>query len=233
MRSTLDNLNFKLHSFEIHGIPVDVYDLSTSKAATVVAAELSKDSYGIEDIPFAERDCVLDVGGHIGLFSIYLGKRFPFLQIYAYEPFFLNQNLFQENISLNRVTNVCLRKKAVSGDGRLLNFKCSNINTGSATCQSHTLNEIQETDIPSTTLDNIFEDNSISNCKLLKIDCEGSEHEILLNSNQLSRVSFLSGEFHINAQLESSGYSLERLYRYSQRWIDKSKLRITYCRMSE
>lgn len=45
-------------------------------------------------------------------------------------------------------------------------------------------------------------------CRLLKMDCEGAEHEILPACNSLGRVDWFSAEFHINRRLEEAGHKL-------------------------
>ena len=63
----------------------------------------------------------------------------------------------------------------------------------------------------SITLDEIFDRYAIARCKLLKIDCEGAEHEILTNTSVLDGVEWLSGEFHSGELLESRGCTVEQL----------------------
>jgi len=83
------------------------------------------------------------------------------------------------------------------------------------------------------TLEELFTKESITRCKLLKIDCEGSEHEILLNTNILECVQYLSGEFHINQNLESQGYSIENLKTYCLQYIPKNQMHTFGIRMAE
>ena len=78
----------------------------------------------------------------------------------------------------------------------------------------------------STTLDRIFEGHQISRCKLLKIDCEGAEHEILRGSARLDSIDYLSGEFHADAHLRSQGHSIDGLIDYCADVIPRSHLRI-------
>jgi hypothetical protein len=85
----------------------------------------------------------------------------------------------------------------------------------------------------STTLDAVFTVNDIKHCKLLKIDIEGSEHEVLLNSSCLSRIEYLVGEFHINDNLRAQGYAIESLQEHLKRFIPEHKTRVTSCRMAE
>src|SRR6516164_398789 len=97
-----------LHRFGINGIELLAYDESQSLSAMRVFQELAGDVYGMESIPFEPGDIVIDVGAHIGLVSVYLAKRFPFLRIYAFEPHPVNHTNCADNLRLNNVTNVCL-----------------------------------------------------------------------------------------------------------------------------
>jgi FkbM family methyltransferase len=101
--------------------------------------QLTHDSYGLRKIRFAASDVVADVGGHIGLFSIYLGLRFPTLIIHSFEPFPDNYDLFRSNLALNPVANVHLHHLALSSDGRSLEMVTNPANSGGATCNSTTL----------------------------------------------------------------------------------------------
>src|SRR5262249_50731174 len=66
----------------------------------------------------------------------------------------------------------------------------------------------------SVTLDGIFERFALTRCKLLKIDCEGAEYEILTSTSVLDRVDWLSGEFHVSASLRERGCVAEELMNF-------------------
>src|SRR5579872_1979305 len=61
-----------LHGFWFGAEMVRVYDERGSHAAEYIAEELRIDSYGLRHIQFESGDCVVDIGGHIGLFAIAL-----------------------------------------------------------------------------------------------------------------------------------------------------------------
>jgi FkbM family methyltransferase len=215
----------KHHKFLIRGIPVEASDFEESFAAEVVAEELHQDYYAIDSINFEANDVVVDIGGHVGLFAIYLGLRFPEILIHSFEPFPENYELFRHNLTLNPgVSNVRLHHFALSQDGRELEMVTNPTNSGGATCYSTTLTCRPSGLIPSLTLDQVFEFFGIKTCKLLKIDCEGSEHEILLSTRVLPRVEHLSGEVHMNRLLQDRGYSFERLREHCQTHVDKDKI---------
>jgi hypothetical protein len=75
-----------LHPYEIRGVTLSAHDDCASLAARRVAGESSDDIYGLETIAFEPENIVIDVGAHVGLVSLYLAKRWPFLRIFAFEP---------------------------------------------------------------------------------------------------------------------------------------------------
>jgi Methyltransferase FkbM domain len=106
-------------------------------------------------------------------------------------------------------------------------------NSGGASCHSLTLTYGAADMIPSAALDAVFDALGIENCKLLKIDCEGSEYEILLASRSLEKVEYLSGEFHFNDLLLAQGHTPEGLRRYCEKYIAPSKLAVLPCEMDQ
>ncbi len=92
---------------------------------------------------------------------------------------------------------------------------------------SSSLQHRRTSGIPSTTLDSIFEAFGIRKCKVLKIDCEGSEHEILASTTRLRDIEYLIGEFHINARLVSEGHTVRGLISHCAKSIHPSKIMVT------
>jgi FkbM family methyltransferase len=225
----------RVHKFKVEGIPLTVVDRRESIAAKSVAKDLMKDGYQLKEIEFKPGDVVVDIGGHIGLFATYLAKKHPGIKIYSFEPIPPNFEAFQENLRLNGVTNVQVFNQAVTKDRRELEMIVHFQNSGGATghLRDMTLPGHAHFKVPSLTLDDIFEKFGITKCKLLKIDCEGSEYEILMNTKMLDRVEHLRGEFHINSNLEGQGYSIEGLFQHCSKSIRPEQIRYVPCKMAE
>lgn len=219
--------------FDIKGVNIRAADLPGSTSAEMVAWELSHDCYGLDRIAFEPGDVVLDVGAHVGLFAAYVGLRYPDVLVHSFEPFPDNFELLRENVERNRVSNVRIYPFGISGDGRLLKMATNPRNSGGATCHSLTLTHGAADMIPSATLDAVFDALGIEGCKLLKIDCEGSEYEILLTTSALTRVEYLSGEFHFNDFLLAQGHTPEGLRRHCEQHIEPSRIAVQSCRMSQ
>jgi FkbM family methyltransferase len=222
-----------LHRYKIGGTKVEVYDQAHSQAADYVAGELILDSYGLGGLRFGPGERVLDIGGHIGLFAIYLALRHPGLRIYSYEPHPDNFKLFDRNLALNGVTNVRLYPEALSSDGRPIALACNPTNSGAVSAYSVTLKHARVSGVPSLTLDQMFDRDQIERCSLLKIDCEGSEYEALLATQSWPRVERLCGEFHSNRLLESRGHSPEELRKHCEDRLGPAGVNVSFCRMSE
>lgn len=187
-----------LHRYEINGVPLLAYDEGESLAADRVACELLGDAYGLESVPFQPGDVVIDVGAHVGLVSMYLAKRWPFLRIDAFEPYAPNYANCAENLRANDVSNVRLFRQAVTADGRSIILRSLSSNTGGATAVFDMPGAVAAAPVDSTTLHEIFERTLLpgQRCRLLKMDCEGMEYEILPQSRVLDRIDFLAAELH-------------------------------------
>ncbi|MBW3561546.1 MAG: FkbM family methyltransferase [Actinobacteria bacterium] len=199
-----------------------------------MAHDIGNGAYDFESFPISPGDVLLDIGAHVGVVSAWLAQRYPYAFIVACEPFPDTFNLLTENLVANRVTNVLPLNLALSGDGRfvdLISHPWSNSGGSTAQLADMNLRDHIKSRVISWTLDELLYRLHITQCTLLKIDCEGSEYEILLSSRQLSRIKMVRGELHINSRLRVQGYSPERLMSHLNAYgIDASFMR---CEMAE
>jgi FkbM family methyltransferase len=216
--------------YGIRGIALAAYDEAGSDSADRVAWELFHDTYGFEHIPFAPGDIAIDIGAHVGLVSIYLAKRWPFLRIHAFEPHPVNWQNCVDNLGINNVTSVQLSRLAVTADRRPLVLRSLRGNTGGATAVFDMPGADSVPAVSSVTLDDIL-DMTLApgqRCRLLKIDCEGSEYEIL-PSPALARVDYLAGEFHGDACDADAGHQIQALCTRCARYVRPERLHIIGC----
>ena len=226
-----------LHKFEIKGVALLAYDDCESQAADRVAEELLADIYGLDAIPFQPGDVVIDIGAHVGMVSMYLAKRWPFLRIDAFEPYRPNYENCSTNLHLNNVSNVRLFKQAVTVDGRSLILRCLPSNTGGATAVFELPGAQADTPVDSTTLPDILERALApgQRCRLLKIDCEGMEYEILSHSSALDRVDFLAAEFHEgtlysrDVHCDVNNGAARTLFDFCARSFPPERMRVVFC----
>jgi FkbM family methyltransferase len=197
--------------YAIRGTELIIGDAAGSIAAKWVANETHLDEYGLARIRFDRDDIVVDIGAHVGIFAIYVAKRHPEISVLAFEPDPVNFANLLANIEANRVANVIPHRLAVTRDGRPFTVDTPPDNSGGAGGFHARHAGYARSVVESITLDDIFERHAIRRCKLLKIDCEGAEHEILTSTSVLDRVEWLSGEFHASELLKDRGCTVEQL----------------------
>lgn len=182
----------KIVSDVVNGISLTFKDLKSSGTVECVFAELSRNDYGLESIQLSENDVVLDVGANVGMFSIYVKKKFN-CRVISFEPVSLNFNHFKENILLNglsledfEIHNVAITSK----DNDVINIGTPHYNTGGSSI-FHTCENVQQCN--TQTLDKYITDD----CKYIKIDTEGGEYDIIPSIiDRISNVSYIGIEYH-------------------------------------
>lgn len=203
----------------------------TSRTPGYVSREMNGDNYKLSKISFQSGDVVVDVGANIGMFSIFLAKKYPFLKIYAFEPVketFENmlRNLEINNITVGVVTAV---NKAVAKDDKGVSILVSNRESQTNTMieNSGFKNSSQEM-VESITVPQIFEEYGIIKCKLFKIDCEGCEYESLYNTpdQYFGRIEHFRGEFHEIDALVKKGFTAHNLLNYVQSRVSDVSVRL-------
>lgn len=221
---------------EVNGIDLQIADYESSVVTADILRDLKRDDYNIDNIDFSPGDVVIDIGANIGIISVYIAKRYPLVRIYAYEPIPDNYKHLLKNIELNNAKNVTPCNMAITNDGRSFGMTVHmSSNSGGATGYLEDMNLPGHRSfmVDSMTLGDVFEKNGIERCRLLKIDCEGAEHEILMGCNILNRMDYLSGEFHINRRLRRLGYSIKALVKHCGKYINLKKIKVTKVCMAE
>ena len=152
--------------------------------------------YEVHGVPLRDGWVLIDIGGGLGDFSISTKHRFPKSRILAFEPFPESYTLFQENMALNQLDDIQIFPNAVGGEAGELQLETS---TGVAVKHSPSDKEGDMT-VRSVTLAQVFDEQNIEQCDFLKMDCEGGEYAILLNTpeNILRRTRYIAMEYHDN-----------------------------------
>ena len=220
-----------IYSYELAGINFYFYDSIISNIVAWVQSEM--EAYNFNTIDFQEGDIVIDIGANVGMISIYLAKKYPFLKIYAFEPVKQNYENLLKNIEINNINEgiITAENVAITKDRRNMNIITPLNNTGgSSFVIERDLNAINSNinlNVKSITFDDIFEKYNIDKCKLLKIDCEGAEYEILYNAseNNLRKCNNMRAEFHGN-ELEQI-----KLYEYCHKYIKNIEYQKSICKL--
>lgn len=219
------------HAFPnaVNGIALDIADDPLGGVAKIVKREVAT-SYDLDTVPLARGDVVIDIGAHVGIVSIYLAKRYPGIRVYAFEPVPGNYARLLRNIAANEAEGITALNLAVTYDGRDLTL-AGDPHANSGGISAYTNAEPRFT-VKSTTLPAILVDYSIERCKLLKIDCEGAEHEILGHgAGTLDRIDYLRGEFHWNNYF--TVVDVQHLADHCARHIEPGHIKVIACRMGD
>lgn len=208
---------------EINGIPMDIEDDPQGGVAKLVMREI-ENNYDLDSIDFQPGDVVIDIGAQVGIVSIYLAKKYPFLRIQAFEPSAQNYGHLMRNMIENDV-HFAATCEAVTGDGREITLN-GDPTSNSGGLSIYTQPNGHREKVYSRTLKDIFEVRGIKRAKLLKIDCEGAEYEILQSAGPeiLSKIDHLRGEFHTNARLRALGYDPNQLDALCEQYIPDVKV---------
>lgn len=151
-------------------------------------------------------DIVFDIGGNIGVFALYAATKASDVKVISFEPFPQNAAFFESNLNNSQLKNVTLFNQAVAGKSikRVLNVNESWI--------KHSLSEenieSKGINVDCISLNQVFE--KFTHCDLLKLDCEGSEYEILYSSSPqtLKKIRKIVIEFHNLDNENKNGNSL-------------------------
>jgi FkbM family methyltransferase len=168
-------------------------------------------------------DIVIDIGAHIGSFA--LPAFFDGAIIYSFEPDPKNMKILRDAIYVNAIPldeRFFLENAAVSCTSSIAEFSVGPTSTtGSLTKVGFFRTDAHSKKILCNTisLQDIFKKYGIKTCRLLKIDCEGCEYDVLYSSPPalLKKIQNIAMELHIvqgrsthelKSYLEQLGFSV-------------------------
>ncbi|MGB5962191.1 MAG: FkbM family methyltransferase [Coleofasciculaceae cyanobacterium] len=197
--------------------------------------------FGNHNEPFAawltsqllnEGDISIDVGANMGSYTFIMASRVkPTGKVFAFEP---NPTLFtnlNDSVTLNKCQNfISVDSRALySNSGKILKFYISDnpSNSGTSSLINHGVFVSEENFVlvNTVTLTNFFREKQIERCKLIKIDVERAELEVLQGASELLEKRII--DYIILEQLAGSP-SQELLFNlgYSCWLIDEQKKKL-------
>lgn len=141
-------------------------------------------------------DNVIEVGANIGMHAVPLAKTIPQGKLFCFEPQRIIHQILCGNVALNQLTNVKIYQQAVgsSGGGRIeietsdysntWNYGSFSLEKGFSSESTFEGNTTLET-VEIVALDEVTELQALPHLKLLKIDAEGFETQVLSGASQL------------------------------------------------
>lgn len=141
---------------------------------------------------------IFDIGAGIGDFAISAALEYPNSIIYAFEPFPESFALLLENIEQNRVTNVYAFPQAIGYNSGTMHLVMETNNCSEHSTSKSSKNIYSSICVPGISLFDVFKENNILQCDFMKVDCEGGEYDIFLNTDKqtLKKIHHICMEFH-------------------------------------
>lgn len=175
-------------------------------------------------------DTVVDIGANIGCFALSAAARVgPSGRVIAAEPEQRTFDRLSHNIGLNAASAITPIRKAVAGQSGTINIYAptrSTLFSSKFDTVDHRKIEGEVQVVQSVTLEQLMDEQGVARLKLLKMDCEGAEHEIIegLTPSVAAKIDNMVIEFHQVAgreiensvdKLRSLGYAM----RFSQNYV--------------
>jgi len=176
---------------------------------------LVADSYHLDRLPWMASSepalSVLDVGAQVGAFAVAIARRYPGAKIACYEPSPTSAAYLRANITANHLDQrVEAHQAAVASESGSVHLYSDGDASGQATTVDPALGSGGGSQTVTVCQAVAFETavRIAGNVDLVKLDCEGAEYDIVLNSDPLcwQYVSCVLLEYHPVA-----GHSWEEL----------------------
>ena len=153
------------------------------------------EEYKSKNFEINDTDVIIDVGGHIGLFSLYASQFCKNGLIYSFEPVPENYDLLIDNVRSNDLNQIKPFNLAVSNSNSDIKLYLNDDEAGHSMFSKSS----KSITVDSISLQQIFDNNNIENCNFLKLDCEGTEYEILENlpTSYFDKIKKIVIEYHM------------------------------------
>jgi FkbM family methyltransferase len=167
---------------------------------------------GVPEYKLAKEDTIVDIGAHIGTFSLLAASRVPEGKVYSFEPSKETYEILVCNKEINSLNNLKVFKVAISdrvGSVELFH-DLEHGNWGHSIAKA--ISSVSET-VETDTLENFFQKSKIKFCNFMKFNCEGAEFAILLNTPKevLQQVKCMLVLYH---QDMTESYTVEELKKH-------------------
>jgi FkbM family methyltransferase len=155
----------------------------------------------LDDFMIKGKDIVIDIGAHIGYFSIYSSQKAKNGKIFAFEPYNESYEMLIKNLRINHINNVIVQNLGVTKKSGMDSLYLRKNYAIGNSMYKNTKSD-SKIDIKTISLQDIIKNNNIQKIDFLKLDCEGTEYEILLNLDHLilQKIDKIVAEMHPNIE---------------------------------
>ena len=203
------SLKFSRHArAEARGLPNDVYAWQgvpihyrpgTSDTTVIYEALIKSGRKGEYSVPGnLDPGVILDIGGNIGVASIFFSRLFPNAQIHTFEPVPDNLAMLRKNVAT--LKNVTVHPVALgrADASTQIFWSEEDANLGGFSLFGKNANVGKSVNIDVRCSATYLAQHGIAGADLIKIDTEGAEFDILtsLDDAMLDKVKWIVGELH-------------------------------------
>jgi FkbM family methyltransferase len=175
--------------------------ITSSQSPIEVTGEIFiQQVYMPAELTIGSDDVVVDIGANVGTFSVYAATKTR-NRVLAVEPLPINCEYIQKNADNNKLNHISWKGAAVSDKSGTVNLYTTELVSGNLLFDHNVHGKIETyVEVPCTELRTIMDENNLAKIDLLKLDCEGSEGDILKSTpaDYLCRIRQLAMEFHDN-----------------------------------
>src|SRR6185295_17894486 len=176
---TMGDLTFSIRASSIKSKMTDTFAIMETVYHKLYNRRFFDDEFRIDP-----DDTVVDIGGYVGSFALPAAKLASKGRVLSFEPSPDNFGRFELNLSLNKLHNVKVFNVGIASTDRTITLFLDNMNPASNSIylrsdQGKNENCVEREAISLSTL---FARHAIDQCDFLKVDCEGSEYEILMTT---------------------------------------------------
>lgn len=196
------------------------FSKNNTRSSLILYEVFIKKVYNPKFMPIDKNDIVVDIGANIGAYSLYAAPKTR-ETVYACEPFSENVKLLRQNVRDNKIRNIVIKKVAISSKSAPVRLFISGIGEGhSLYPNSEKEKRVKFVKVKSITLSELIDTYKLREIGFLKMDCEGSEGEILASTpiEDLRKIKKIAIEFHddssrlkhteINRMLMKAGFKV-------------------------
>jgi len=169
------------------------------------------EQYTPQGFEIKRKDVIIDVGAHVGFFSVYAARYAPEGMVISFEPLPANYENLKKNIFQNGIKNIRPFNLAVAMTSGVRDFYEYEGHNG---CHSlYFRGNGKKIEVSAISLKEVLVKNKVEHCNILKMDCEGAEFEILLNTDKavFSKIDKIVGELHTDIQKK---YGADQLLKH-------------------
>jgi FkbM family methyltransferase len=202
------------YSFKIQHRTVEVPFTARGPVDQAIMRQIwENDVYGVRGITKIPAT-VVDIGAHIGVFSIMAAESWPSARIIACEADRENFDLLRKNVyghpNIEAVEAAIVGEEISEVDFNSVVDKFVS-NSGGGSCARTEPGSVK-TRIPAMSIVKLWQSKGLAGCDVLKLDCEGSEVpilEALAESGLLGDIRLIVGEWHADYVGERAGEAVK------------------------